>query len=309
MKITMNFSLEADDLGRYTDSTDLRRFYQSFGLSGLELMPLGEDPAHLVEKDMIVGVHLRCITDWMDLDKDMLIEHYRKDLEYARLINAGYVVFHVTQVGFAESLVYAMKHTDAEVVDAAAAFINELLDGHDYPFWFLMENLWWPGLNMLDARITERLLAQVHYAKKGLMLDTGHFMNSNYELETPADALAYLHQMLDEHEALLPMIRGIHLNQSLSGHYMKDYRKHPLIPKTDPTELATQTFLHIFQVDQHRPFVALGVRELVSRIDPDYVTLEYITRNRKEHAQFLKAGTDALKPVTTVRELAARSSI
>ena len=63
------------------------------------------------------------------------------------------------------------------------------------------------------------------------MLDTGHFMNSNYELETPADALVYLHQMLDEHEALLPMIRGIHLNQSLSGHYMKDYRKHPLIPK------------------------------------------------------------------------------
>lgn len=156
MKITMNFSLETDDLGRYTDSTDLRRFYQSFGLSGLELMPLGEDPAHLVEKDMIVGVHLRCVTDWMDLDKDMLIEHYRKDLEYARLINAEYVVFHVAQVGFAESLVYEMKHTDAEVVDAAAAFINELLDGQDYPFWFLMENLWWPGLNMLDARITER---------------------------------------------------------------------------------------------------------------------------------------------------------
>ena len=124
MKITMNFSLEADDLGRYTDSTNLRRFYQSFGLSGLELMPLGEDPAHLVEKDMIVGIHLRCVTDWMDLDKDMLIEHYRKDLEYARLINAEYVVFHVTQVGFAESLVYEMKHTDAEVVDAAAAFIN-----------------------------------------------------------------------------------------------------------------------------------------------------------------------------------------
>ena len=40
MKITMNFSLEADDLGRYTDSTDLRRFYQSFGLSGLELIRL-----------------------------------------------------------------------------------------------------------------------------------------------------------------------------------------------------------------------------------------------------------------------------
>lgn len=38
--------------------------------------------------------------------------------------------------------------------------------------------------------------------------------------------------------------------------FMKDYRKHPLIPKTDPTELATQTFLHIFQVDQHRPLLS-----------------------------------------------------
>lgn len=309
MKITMNFSMEADDLNRYTDTTDLRRFYQSFGLSGLELMPLGEDPKHLVEKDMITGVHLRCVTDWMDLDKDMLIEHYRKDLEYARRVHAEYVVFHVTQVGFAESLVCEMEHTDAEVVDAAAAFINELLDGQDYPFWFLMENLWWPGLNMLDAKITERLLAQVRYPKKGIMLDTGHFMNSNIYLRTPADALDYLHQMLDAHEALLPMIRGIHLNQSLSGDYMRDYLRHPLVPKSDPEELATQTFLHIFQVDQHRPFAAPGVRELVGRIDPDYVTLEYITRSREEHAQFLKAGTDALKPVTTIRNLAARSSI
>lgn len=309
MKTTMNFSMEASDLSRYTDCTDLRRFYQSFGLSGLELMPLGEDPGHLVEKDMIVGVHLRCITDWMDLDKHMLIEHYRKDLEYARQMQAEYVVFHVTQVEFAESLVYKMKHTDAEVVDAAAAFINELLDGQDYPFWFLMENLWWPGLNMLDAKITERLLAQVQYPRKGIMLDTGHFMNSNIYLQTPADALRYLHQMLDAHEALLPMIRGIHLNQSLSGDYMRDYLKHPLTPKSDPEELATQTFLHIFQVDQHRPFTAPGVRELVSRIDPDYVTLEYITRSREEHAQFLKAGTDALKPIATIRDLAARSLI
>lgn len=109
--------------------------------------------------------------------------------------------------------------SDAEVVDAAAAFINELLDGQDYPFWFLMENLWWPGLNMLDAAITSRLLSQVHYEKKGIMLDTGHFMNNHYHLQTPEDAVVCLNQMLDAHEPLLPMIRGIHLNQSLSGAY------------------------------------------------------------------------------------------
>ena len=48
------------------------------------------------------------------------------------------------------------------------------------------------------------------------------------------------------------MIRGIHLNQSLSGAYMKD------------------------------------------RISPLYVTRESMTRDRKEHAQFQKEGTEAL---------------
>ena len=50
-------------------------------------------------------------------------------------------------------------------------------------------------------------------------------MNSNYELETPADALAYLHQMLDEHEALLPMIRGMVLEY-------KQYKPKREIPNT-----------------------------------------------------------------------------
>ena len=294
MKISMNFSMDQDDLGRYANAADLRHFYESFSLSGLEVMPLGEDPQHLVEKDMVVGVHLRCITDWMDLDQAMLLSHYRRDMDYARRMQAEYVVFHVTQVSYGESLTYEMRHSDAEVVDAAAAFINELLDGQDYPFWFLMENLWWPGLNMLDADITSRLLSKVHYAKKGIMLDTGHFMNNHYHLQTPEDAIVCLNQMFDAHEPLLPMIRGIHLNQSLSGAYMKDYLQHPLTPKDDPEALATQAFLHIFQIDQHRPFTAPGVRKLIDRISPLYVTLEYITRDRKEHAQFLKEGTKAL---------------
>ena len=38
-----------------------------------------------------------------------------------------------------------------------------------------------------------------------------------------------------------------------------------------------------------------GVKELVQRIDPLYVTYEYITRSRKELAEFLEAGSRALK--------------
>ena len=36
-------------------------------------------------------------------------------------------------------------------------------------------------------------------------------------------------------------------------------------------------FFHVFERDQHRPFTASGVRELVGRIAPDYVTTELIS--------------------------------
>ena len=294
MKITRNFSVSEDDIRRYLDSADLQTFYQQFALSGLEVMPIDYDEAQLLKPDMITGVHLCCYTDWIDLDQDMLLQHYRKNLDYAKKMGAEYVVFHVTQVSYAESLIYVMKHTNEEIVDTAADFINRLLDGMDYDFYFLMENLWWPGLTFEDPAITKRLLDQVHYSKKGLMLDTGHFMNTNTELKTAEDAIVYLNQMLDAHQDLLPAIKGIHLNQSLSGAYVKDYRTHMLTPSVDPKELTTQAFLHIFHIDLHQPFVADGVHDLVKRIDPLYVTLEYISRNREEHTRMLRQGVNAL---------------
>ncbi|MGN0353948.1 MAG: TIM barrel protein [Muricoprocola sp.] len=294
MKITINFSISEDDIMRYRDSSDLRSFYQKFGCSGLEVMPLESDRCQLIATDMAVGVHACCITDWMDLDQEELLKHYWKDLDYARDMHAEYVVFHVTQVSYAESLTYEMKHTNEEVIDAAADFINRLLDRQHYQFYFLMENLWWPGLTFEDPSLTHRLLDRVHYKKKGLMLDTGHFMNTNINLKTPEEALAYLNQMLDAHEDLIPMIKGIHLNQSLSGNYIRDYMDHKEVPSTDPSKLAEQAFLHIFRTDLHQPFTAPGVDKLVKRIDPLFVTLEYISRNREEHSLFLKEGIAAL---------------
>lgn len=295
MKTTMNFTTSSEDIIRYDSARELRSFYESFGLSGLELMYMGDNEKHLIEPDMVVGVHACCLTDWMELDRDFLLEHYRKDLRYAEKINAEYVVFHISQVSPAESLRYEPIRTDAEVIDASIALINELLDGQDYHFYFLMENLWWPGLTFADPAMTRRLLDGVHYEKKGFMLDTGHFMNLHREIRTPDEALSLLHKMLDAHEEFLPYIRGIHLNQSLSGAYVEDYLTHPAIPESDPEKLFCQVFEYIFRIDQHKPFAAPGVRELVQRIAPDFVTLEYITGDAREHARYLQEGMAALR--------------
>ena len=56
-----------------------------------------------------------------------------------------------SDVSARELFTYQCRHTDEEVIDAAAELINLLLDGENYTFDFLMENLWWPGLTMTRA--------------------------------------------------------------------------------------------------------------------------------------------------------------
>lgn len=297
----MNLTTSNCDLERYSSADDLRSFYTDHGCGGLELMPLpymedgvfkDADTLQLIQPDMITGVHACCINDWMYLDRASLIKHYRKDLEYARKTGAEYVVFHITQISFRESFTYQMEHGDDEVIDAAADLINELLDGHSYSFWFLMENLWWPGLTFLSAASTKRLLDRVHYQKKGLMLDTGHFLHTNRKLRTQEEGLSYLNRMLDSHETLLSCIKGIHLQQSLSGAYVEQWLQNlPPLPAEGSPDYYNIMFEHIFAIDQHKPFTAPGVRDLAERIRPQYVTFEYISRSREELGAYLEAGS------------------
>lgn len=304
MKTTMNLTTLPSDTERFSSRRDLQNFYQRFGCAGLELMPcdiwqdgqkLPPAACALVEPSMIVGVHARCINDWMGMDRQALVAHYREQLDYARDMQAEYVVFHVTQVDDEEGFTYRLKHSDREVVLAACELINALLEGQDYHFHFLMENLWWAGLNFTDPAVTGLLIENVRYEKKGLMLDTGHFLHTNHELKTQKEALGYLEAMLDAHREFLPYIKGIHLQQSLTGAYVKDWLKEPRPLPEDPGERFRQVYEHIFAIDKHLPFTAPGVKELVQRIDPLYVTYEYITRSRKELAEFLEAGSRALK--------------
>lgn len=308
MKVAMNFSLSYDDMIRFSSAEDLRNFYRSAGCDGLEVMPMEADPARLVLPDMTVGVHLCCPSDWMGMDREQLLAHYRQNLEAARTLGAEYVVFHVTQVSPRESFTYVPEHTDEEVILTTADLVNELLRGQEPSFWFLMENLWWPGLNFQRPEMTYLLLESVHYKKKGLMLDTGHFLHTNHRLRTQEEALLYLNQMLDEHETyfhhagtgaggedFLAWIHGVHLQQSLTGAYVEDWLTRPHVLSDDPMEQMNQLFTHIFAIDRHQPFTAPGVRELVERIRPEYVTLEYITENREQLAEYLRQGMAALK--------------
>ena len=62
----------------------------------------------------------------------------------------------------------------------------------------------------------------------------------------------------------------------------------------DYNERMEKIYTCVFRMDQHKPFTCAGVRELIKRIDPDYLTYEFISNNREEHMELLRQQRQAL---------------
>ena len=317
MKTQINMTTSYTDMDRYPDRETFLELIEPF--DGVELMCFEPDERQIIPKERVVGLHMACPPYWVDfwngdltacrrvmdtdeniamtfggMDRNALLEHYRLDLAHAREYGAEYMVFHVSDCCAEEAITGKYVHTDAQVIDASCALLNELFeDVQDGPA-LLLENLWEPGLRFTDPEMTARLLEGVQYPNKGIMLDTGHLMHTNTALRKQKESLEYIHSMLDLHGELCHTVRGIHLNQSLTGALMRRYMRNP--PAMLPTyaQRNGQIFEYIFQIDVHRPFTCPGVGELIERIDPEYLTFEFISNDLREHKRMLRAQLRAL---------------
>lgn len=319
MKIMMNMTDCRWDEERFQDGGDAAEFMRKLGIDGIELMHCpGGDPSFF-PRDILGGLHLRNWNDWLDLwqgrwqaleeeygsleqaekvygslDQEAILKPLKEQLDLAERLSVPYVVFHVCDVKTRELYTYQFQHTDEEVAEAAAELINTLLDGKDYKFEFLMENLWWPGLTMTRPEITRLLLSGVHCPRAGIMLDTGHLMHTNLDLADQEEAAAYILEQLRKHGALTSRIRGIHLNQSLTGNYVRELlKKQDQMPR-DYTARQEDCYRHVFQIDRHLPFTGRGMREIVKEVSPEYLTFEFITCDRREQEEKLRLQRQAL---------------
>lgn len=326
---SMNFSIYEGMLSRYKDSEDIVESYESRGLNGLEVIRAGESDRGMIKKDMVNGVHLYFHIFWVDwwkgdysrldeefdsreqwieyfggMERSAYLDKLRDDLIYAENMGAHYVVFHVAEVTLRESYQYKYRYTDKEVIDAALEVINALLDEREYPFDFLVENLWWSGLTLKNVTLTRRLVEGIHAERKGIMLDTGHYMNTTTQLKTAEDAVAYLNKMLDKYEraGMLHWFKGMHLQLSLGGKYVKrqrkEWRENPLNFDEIPFyELFRLAYEHACNIDLHQPFIGKGVKEFVERVNPDYITFEYQQNSREEYERFVDVQSKLLQYV------------
>lgn len=309
MKTVMNITTCYEDTDRYRDVADLRAYYRGFGLDGLEVLEAGPDEKGLILPEDSVGVHLRYYAGWMDLwtgnqkrlleefqvpetwrqayggdDKHAILDAYRANLRFANTLKPEYLVFHVTECTIAESMLRDYYYTDEQVCDAVIELLNTVTGEIEGTPWLLLENLWYVGLTMERPEIVQRLLDGVHYPKVGIMLDTGHLMHTNPDLQSVDEAVDYIHSILDRYESL-DFIKGVHLHQSLSGNYIKN-----CLANWKPTEGSYWDRLwavmgHIFNIDTHKPFKSERIKELLDRLPGlEYLCLEQISGSREEHA-------------------------
>lgn len=321
MLTSINMTTSKQDMDRFSDRKHLREFYRQHGIDGIELMPVGEvELPDKVTREDINGVHLSFLPYWYEFwrgntealnrqfgeeklwqeyyggsDRTVLLERLTQELDFAQQMNAGYVVFHISESSLDECLTFQQIHTDEEICDAAAEIINAVLDKKEYRFEFLCENLWWSGMTLVRPEITKRMMDAIHYEKKGIMLDTGHLLHTNRSLRTQEEGVQYIHEILDRNGELCRYIRGIHLQQSLCGEYVERFLQEPRDLNIPCMEKMMLVFPHIFEIDRHKPFTAKGVSDLIRRIAPEYLTYELITENNEVHEAALKEQLLALK--------------
>lgn len=312
MKFVTNLIAMDDFLGVYNDNQKLKEFCTENKLDGYEVIRAGDFP-HSITDDITVGLHLPFYNAWVDLYKgnydvldreygsrecwqvfyggdsfDGIYRHLESELDFAQQMGAEYVVLHVCEIGTTETLTLDFAHGDKEVIRCLCEVVNRLFKDKNYTFKLLLENLWWKGFTFTDCKITKYMLDGIEYQNKGIMLDLGHLMHTNKDLESWDDACCYIHRMLDLHSDLLDFVKGIHLHGTLEGRFAKEFYLGGVEIKEDFYERFAQAYDYVMRVDAHLPFEHKGIKEIVEKINPDYVVYEFATDTLADKAPWIK---------------------
>ncbi len=281
----MNYPEQLEDFG------GLQGFCAKHHLDGVELLIYDDKGYKDNYIDTAIGVHLQYWPIWLDFwrgeqqqvlfpiereygiqekSREEWLQKVRANIAVSAKVQPKYMVWHVSHSSLTETYTLDYHYTDEQVVDATIEVFREVADAIPKGTYLLFENLWHSGLKLTNPSIVDRLLnrASAYYDKVGLMLDTGHLMNTNMNLQNEEQGVQYILNTVRALGSNAKAIKGMHLNCSLSGAYQKTLG-HP------PTQWDMNAHMvHITSIDQHKPFKQADLRPLIDAIQPLYVTHE-----------------------------------
>jgi sugar phosphate isomerase/epimerase len=298
------------------DWEKIEEFINRNKLNGLELMVLKGYDQKNIPKDTVVGMHMGYWSMWLDfwrgdkdalieqfgseeniisfyggLDKNILIDHYKYEIETAKNIGVEYAVFHVTHAEILHTYNFEFTYSDWDILEAAAELVNESFGSEDEGFTLLFENLWCPGLKLTNANLVKKFLDKINYPNKGIMLDIGHLMITNPNIINEEEACKYILSVVNNLGDLKKYIKGIHLNKALSGDYLREDHSEKikvLQNITDFWDKLEYSGRHIKNIDLHVPFDSPFIKEVIDEIKPEYLVFEVIGKNLEELENMLK---------------------
>jgi sugar phosphate isomerase/epimerase len=286
----------------------LPEFLQAYGMDGIELLMYRSEPYLQSFSDSTVGAHLRFWNSWLPLwyqDQETLLRIFKdtatiekvyggtkraawllqmkRNIQAATLEKPEYLVMHVAEANREELFTYDFHYSDEKVLKTMARAFNKLADAIPDQVTVLFENLWWPGLRLTDPEAVAKFFELIERKNVGIMLDTGHLMNTNPDLTTEQEGIDYVCQTVKNLGATAKLIKGLHLNCSLSGKYLKR-----ALVKKPPQDLSAANCLkHVCALDQHHPFTDPAVQKILELVAPEYVVHELAHKDAKDYEKQL----------------------
>lgn len=299
------------------DVQKLEKLFSAYSLDGMELTLYDDWDEKLYPPSWMKGVHLRFWPNWMDfwrddytaltlefggetayqsvygVTKEAWIYKWKQHIHQAVSTGAGYVVFHVSNARTSELYNREYRYTSEDVINATIELVNIITEELPEGTALLYENLWWPGLTFCRPDLAEKLIRETKHHNTGFMLDTGHLMNTNWELRNEQEAQEYIFQVVDNLGVLAEKIQGVHLHKSFSGDFVRQVQEKYKGKSTNPLKWE-DTFAYIAKVDWHKPFETDVAKKLVDKIKPKYLVHEFIQDNWQDWCSKLKIQQKAL---------------
>lgn len=326
MQFTLNISTHPGDLAIIDhDWHHAQQLLVDEGFDGFELYPVGDHPWDSIPAGLMRGLHLRfypiltpfwhgdqhrlleifgdeqtITTFYGGLTREALIADYRAQLALAKQLGCAYVVFHLAQSEFEYLYDWEFPWTWRDTVHICAELLQAVCADTPYTGEVLLENLWWPGsFRARDADEIAYALERVNLPRAGIMLDTGHVLNTNQQIATEAEGIGYLLGTVEALGEMRQAIRGVHLTRSLSADYVTRTRAAQPPPPASGTfwDRFHQAIDHVRQIDQHDAFTDPAIAGLFDIIDPAYVTYEFTFASREEWLDKMRRQRHAMRGV------------
>lgn len=303
MKELFNYcSVPGHEGDAFQNKKELQQSIESLNMDGVELFVYQNEPYLRSYQDIAVGAHLNYWPMWLDFyngneeelkkffaDEDDAVHYYgsshcegwlqyvQENIRAALKEQPEYLVWHVSEATNEECFTFRFKQDDKTVLKAAAEVFNRVSSVIPKDTIVLFENLWWPGLRLTDKKMVEYFFGMIDHKNVGIMLDTGHLLNTNPKLKTEQDGVDYILETVRALGETASLIRGIHLSCSLSGEYVENFDR-----TYRQTKTPEQIFRHIGSIDQHRPFTDPAIRKVIELVQPEYLVHEFIYTDKAD---------------------------